>query len=106
MVTRYGMSSEIGMLSIDRGQESYLQQNYPDSSASFGPVLAHQVTTSVSDLLNECYELAIMILNENSAQLKDYANQLLLNETLDSEALKELSGTLTHNKSTHSQDLQ
>ncbi|MFT6491504.1 MAG: cell division protease FtsH [Porticoccus sp.] len=87
MVTQYGMSDEIGMLSIDTPKSPFLDPSTTDSSLRFGPEMAQRVSAAVSQLLNDAFQLATDVLALNQSMLKDIARQLLAQETLDDQML-------------------
>ena len=87
MVTQYGMSDEIGMLSIESQKSQFLDQSIDDASLRFGPDMAQRVSAAVSQLLNEAFKLATDILSLNQSVLEETAQQLLEEETLDDKQL-------------------
>ncbi len=87
MVTQYGMSDDIGMLSIDSPKSQFLDPSLADSSLRFGPDMAQRVSTAVSKLLDEAFQLATDVLTVNQSVLEDSAKLLLAEETLDDQRL-------------------
>jgi cell division protease FtsH len=87
MVTQYGMSDEIGMLSIESQKSQFLDQSIDDASLRFGPDMAQRVSAAVNQLLNEAFQLATDILSLNQSVLEETAQQLLAEETLDDHVL-------------------
>ena len=87
MVTQYGMSDEIGMLSIESQKSQFLDQSIDDSGLRFGPDMAQRVSAAVNQLLNEAFQLATDILSLNQSVLEETAQQLLAEETLDDHVL-------------------
>ena len=89
MVTQYGMSDDIGMLSIDAPKSQFLDPSLADSSLRFGPDMAQRVSAAVSTLLDEAFQLAL-----NQSILEDTAKQLLAEETLDDQCLATIRETI------------
>lgn len=87
MVTQYGMSDDIGMLSIDSPKSQFLVPSLADSSLRFGPDMAQRVSAAVSTLLDEAFQLATDVLALNQSILEETAKQLLAEETLDDQRL-------------------
>ena len=87
MVTQYGMSDEIGMLSVESQKSQFLDQSINDSSLRFGPAMAQQVSAAASKLLNDAFALATDILTLNQSLLEETAQRLLVEETLNDQHL-------------------
>ncbi|WP_323844273.1 ATP-dependent zinc metalloprotease FtsH [Microbulbifer magnicolonia] len=87
MVTQYGMSDEIGMLSIDVPKTQFLDPTLAESSLRFGPDMAQRVSVAVSKLLDEAFQLATDVLTFNKSVLEETARELLAEETLDERRL-------------------
>ena len=84
MITRYGMSDELGPISLENGQQSYYsQKNYSEKTAS-------RIDEEIESLLKLAYKRTEDILNEHRAQLNALAEYLLENEKIDGENFKEL----------------
>lgn len=94
MVTRYGMSDEIGMLSMESQRSQFLEQPALDSSVSFGPMMAQMVTAAVNRFLVDAFQVATDILSENETLLKQAARGLLLDETYTEPKLGEIKQQL------------
>lgn len=94
MVTQYGMSDDIGMLSIDAPKSQFLDPSLADSSLRFGPDMAQRVSAAVSTLLDEAFQLATDVLALNQSILEDTAKQLLAEETLDDQCLATIRETI------------
>lgn len=94
MVTQYGMSDDIGMLSIDAPKSQFLDPSLADSSLRFGPDMAQRVSAAVSTLLDEAFQLATDVLALDQSILEDTAKQLLAEETLDDQCLATIRETI------------
>ena len=95
MVTQYGMSDEIGMLSIDTPKSPFLDPSITDSSLRFGPDMAQRVSAAVSQLLNDAFALATDILTLNQSLLEETAQRLLAEEALDDQHLSGIKQKIT-----------
>jgi cell division protease FtsH len=89
MVTRYGMSDEIGLLSLEEKQPMFLNGNDRDRTTDYGQEVAHQVSTAVKRLLDEAFNRSLLILKTNRGLLEEMAASLLQQETLDESQLNE-----------------
>jgi cell division protease FtsH len=95
MVTRYGMSEEVGNVALEKDQRSFLSPNpflagprerdYSDETASV-------VDAQVRRIVDQALERAVAILTRNRAALDRAAKRLLEKETLDENEVKELLG--------------
>ena len=94
MVTQYGMSDDIGLLSIDAPKSQFLDPSLADSSLRFGPDMAQRVSAAVSTLLDQAFQLATDVLSLNQSVLEESAQQLLKEETLDDQRLAAIRETI------------
>ena len=84
MITRYGMSEELGLMSLSSEGNRYLEdQTYMDCSQQ----TAAQVDREVRMLISQCYDEAITLLKENRQLLDDIALYLLEKETITGDEL-------------------
>ncbi len=84
MITRYGMSDELGMVALANVGHQYLDdQGYMDCSQQ----TAAQVDREVRMLLGQCYDDAVKLLTENRPLLDEIALYLLEKETITGEEL-------------------
>ncbi len=81
MVTKYGMSDTIGMLSLQQQESMFLGQN-GNSATGFGPAMEQAVTESVQGFIAEAFANAERILEQNRALLEKSAKLLIKYETL------------------------
>ena len=89
MVTRYGMSEEIGLLSLEEKQPMFLNNEARDRTTDYGQEVAHQVSTAVKTLLDNAFKRTTQILQANRKILEEIAKALLQQETLDESQLAE-----------------
>lgn len=84
MITQYGMSEELGLMTSATVQSQYLDgQAYLDCSQD----TAARVDRETEKLLERCYQDAVRILTENRALLDEIALYLLTKETITGEEL-------------------
>ena len=84
MITQYGMSKEFGLMGLATVEHQYLEgQAYMDCSQE----TAARVDKEVQQLLHQCYEDAVRILQENRALLDEIAAFLLAKETITGDEL-------------------
>lgn len=96
MVTRFGMSNEIGMISYyDDNDEVFVGRDFGQSSRGYGEEVARKIDSEVKRIIDESYAKASQILEENNEQLHLCANLLLEKEKItreEFEALFEIRG--------------
>ena len=84
MVTQYGMSDKLGLMSTASVQNQYLDgQAYMDCSQA----TAHEVDQEVKDILNKTYAETRQILMDNRALLDEISEYLLVKETITGDEL-------------------
>ncbi len=96
MVTEYGMSS-LGPIQYEkRGGNVFLGRDY-NADKSFSDTVALEIDTEVRKIINDGYEKAKTVINNNVELLKKLANTLLEVETLTREEIMEIvdTGTLS-----------
>jgi cell division protease FtsH len=94
MVMRYGMSDNIGMMSMEEQQPQFLTEGGRNNASSYGPNTAELITAGINHFLEEAFALATTVLTDNRALLEKSAHRLLTEETLNEKALNEIKGQL------------
>jgi cell division protease FtsH len=89
MVTRYGMSEEIGLMALDEKHPLFLETGVV-STVDYGDEVARKVNSAVRRLLDSAYAEAEDILRRNEVLLHEMADQLIREETLGESALQDL----------------
>ncbi|MBQ7455569.1 MAG: cell division protein FtsH, partial [Clostridia bacterium] len=84
MVTRYGMSEKIGTIYLDSEQEVFVGNTF-GQSREYSEEVAAAIDREVSDMLRECYRLAMDTLKAHRAELESLAALLIERETLNRE---------------------
>lgn len=82
MVTRYGMSSQFGMVALETVNNPYLGG---DTSMVCAPETARMVDEEVIRIVGGQYDKAMAILKENAAKLNEISAYLLERETITGE---------------------
>ena len=90
MITRYGMSSDFGMVALETVNGQYLGQ---DTSLACSPATSEKIDQQVVALVGEARAKADRILQENEGKLHELAGYLLQQETITGEEfMKILNG--------------
>ncbi len=96
MVTRFGMSDEVGMISYyDDNDEVFVGRDFGHTSRSYGEEVARKIDSEVKRIIDESYQKAAQILEENKKELHLCAELLLEKEKItreEFEALFEIQG--------------
>ncbi|HEX5502750.1 MAG TPA: cell division protein FtsH, partial [Thermomicrobiales bacterium] len=94
MVTRWGMSPEVGMLALSGNDEGnfldtglMLGQNRPYSDET-----AREIDAATRRIIDEAYKKALDLLAENRARLDALAHALLKEETLNEQQMLDATG--------------
>lgn len=82
MITKYGMSSEFGMVALETTQNQYLGG---DASLSCSPETQTKIDEQVVALVNQQHQKARKILTENKNKLDELAKYLYEKETITGE---------------------
>ncbi len=86
MVTEYGMS-DLGPMQLEQQEGSvFLGRDY-NKSRNFSNEVAHEIDIEMRKIIEECYEKATKIINENRKLLDLLATTLLEYETLTKEQI-------------------
>ena len=90
MVTRYGMTEELGpVLYGSANSEVFLGRDF-SSSKNYSEAYAAQIDEQIKKIVNDAYNRCKDILEANRGQLKTVADYLLVHEKLDGESFKKL----------------
>ena len=85
MVTRFGMSEEIGPLALGQRQELVFLGRELSEQRNYSEAVARQVDHEVRRIVTDAYATARRLLGDNLERLHDVAKTLLEVETLDRE---------------------
>ena len=87
MITRYGMSSQFGMVALETVNNQYLGG---DTSMVCSPETARLVDEEVVSIVKQQYAKAMQILKDNAAKLNEIAAYLWERETITGEEFMEI----------------
>ena len=89
MVTRFGMSSEFGMVALDTQTSMYLGDG---AQAICSPETSTLVDREIQRLIQESYNRALEILRDNAQKLSELSTYLLEKETISGEEFMDILG--------------
>jgi cell division protease FtsH len=89
MVGRWGMSKDVGLVSVLPGPADEIRLH---PSGAMSEATRQLVDSEVRRIIDECYETALGLLNENRPRLEALATTLLERETLDEADAYEAAG--------------
>jgi len=90
MVTKWGLSEKMGPLSYEEDEgEVFLGRQYNQRKVVSGQI-AKEIDEEVRKIIDECYDRAKTILEENMDQLHAMAEALMLYETIDAEQINDI----------------
>ena len=93
MITKYGMSSELGPVSFDSQGQVFIGRDYGQTK-SYSEESAARIDREVQELLRQCYQKCEDILKAHLTELQAIADYLLEHETMDGEAFRQvMAGT-------------
>jgi cell division protease FtsH len=97
MVTRWGMSDELGPVTLAQRSDGFLGQpegepNAPNSWRPYSDETARLIDSEVRRVLDESYAGAMRLLRERRSELDALANALLEQETLDEQEILRVTG--------------
>ncbi len=90
MVKEFGMSERMGLRTFGRREEMIFLGRMVDDQKDYGDKVADEIDREISALIDQAYEKAKDILVKNKAKLIQIANRLVIDETLEGDALQAL----------------
>ncbi len=81
MVSEWGMSDKLGLISFGEGEEIFVGKNY-QKQLSYSQEMAHEIDLEVKRIINTAHERALKILQEKADILKKVEQILLEKETI------------------------
>lgn len=91
MVTQWGLSEKMGPLKYDEGDEEvFLGRSATQHNHGVSEETARQIDEEVRRIIDECYERAKQLLEENRDKLDAMAQALMQYETLDAKQLDDI----------------
>jgi len=95
MVTEYGMSDKLGPRTFGQRQELVFLGREISEQRDYSDKIAQEIDEEVHDIIQRAYDTAKKILAKNKAKLKQIAEELIAQETLEESALNKLFEGLT-----------
>lgn len=96
MVTRWGMSDELGMVELAARENTYLSSGYGQlANKDISEHTAQRIDAEVRRIIQECHAEATRLLKEHRSQLDALAKALLDRETLDEQEIQQVTGLET-----------
>ena len=90
MVTRWGMSDELGPIVFGEQQEQVFLGKNLGHARNYSEEIAAKIDSEIHRIVEEAYKDVTKLLSENEKFLHDMANALLEEETIDSKAVDNL----------------
>jgi cell division protease FtsH len=91
MVTKWGLSEKLGPLMYSEEEEEvFLGMSAGSARAQMADDTAKMIDQEVRDIIDECYQTAKRLLEENRDKLDKMAEALLLYETIDKEQIDDI----------------
>ena len=90
MVTRWGMSDELGPIVFGEQQEQVFLGKNLGHERNYSEEIAAKIDFEIHRIVEEAYKDVTKLLSENEKFLHDMANALLEEETIDSKAVDNL----------------
>ena len=91
MVTKFGMSDELGLINYDHdNEEVFVGRDFGHQGRNYGEEVAGKIDREVKRIIDDCYQEAKRIINENSGVLESCATLLLEKEKITGEEFEAL----------------
>lgn len=91
MITKYGMSSKLGLVSYDSNEEVFLGRDYGHSRL-YSEKTAAEIDDEVKNIIGRLYEKTKTLLTDNKDILERVADALLVKETLNESEFEAIYG--------------
>ena len=91
MITKYGMSSKLGLVSYDSNEEVFLGRDYGHSRL-YSEKTAAEIDDEVKNIIGRLYEKTKTLLTDNKDILERVAGALLVKETLNESEFEAIYG--------------
>ncbi|MBD2209486.1 ATP-dependent metallopeptidase FtsH/Yme1/Tma family protein [Nostoc linckia FACHB-104] len=87
-ITIYGMSDKLGPVAFEKIQQQFIE-GYGNPRRSISPQVAEEIDREVKQIVDNAHHIALSILQHNRTLLEDTAQELLQQEILEGESLRE-----------------
>jgi cell division protease FtsH len=96
MVTTYGMSEVLGPLAYERGKQNmFLDGGMPNPRRAVSEDTARAIDQEVKGIVESAHQRALDILRNNRDLLETISQQLLEDEVIEGEALRDMLAQVT-----------
>ena len=92
MVTQFGMSDRLGLVTLGRKQHEVFLGRDIMEDRNYSEEIAYAIDQEVRSIIDECYNVAKNILTEHNDRLEEITALLLEKEVLEGDELDELLG--------------
>jgi cell division protease FtsH len=94
MVTRWGMSQEVGLLALSGNEDGNFLEQGPlgNTTRPYSEETAQAIDQATRRIVDESYTQALELLRSNRERLDGLAHALLRDESLDEEQMREVTG--------------
>jgi cell division protease FtsH len=101
MVTRFGMSDEIGMIALTGNEDgNFLESGFGGAmTRPYSEATAQTIDRATKRIIDESYEKALRLLSQERARLDALTEVLLREESLDYAEMLEITGLTPHTAS-------
>lgn len=89
MVTKYGFSDNLGLVSYDSGEELFLGKDF-NSKQNYSEETAEKIDKEIHDIIEKASIKCVQLLETHKKQLIAVSDALLKKETLDGEQFKKI----------------
>jgi len=92
IVTEYGMSDELGILTFQRDRENIFLGKELAQGREYSEKTAQMIDEGVKNIMERCHKRAKQILTENRDKLEKLAEELMKREIIESDEIKKIIG--------------
>ena len=90
MVTAWGMSEKLGNMTYGKNQENVFMGRDFGHQRDYSEQIAYEIDQEIKNIIDERYEFAKKLLNENRDMLEEISKELLEKETIDEKEFDEI----------------
>ncbi len=92
MVTEYGMSEQLGLVTFESNYRSPFLDGYPSAEGAYSDTTAYQIDQEVKHIIDETNLRVRNILEQHVGMLEELAQVLLEKETIEREEFDQIIG--------------
>lgn len=98
MVTAWGMSDKLGPMAYGKNQENVFMGRDFGHQRDYSEQIAYEIDEEIKSIVEERYELAKRLLNENRDMLEAISKELLDKETIDEQEFTQIMERVKNNR--------